>query len=103
MMKDLLLELGTLFAIINPYGLAFVFLNRTSGLSGSERAIVARQVAIYAFFVLIVSGLAGTLILSCFGISISALRIAGGLVVAVAGWNLLNESSHDETSTTCST
>ena len=95
-MKDLLLELGTLFAIINPYGLAFVFLNRTMGLSESERATVARQVAIYAFFVLIVSGFAGTMILGFFGVSIPALRIAGGLVVAVAGWNLLNESPHDE-------
>ena len=96
MMKELLLELGTLFAIINPYGLAFVFLNRTMGLSESERAMVARQVAIYAFFVLIVSGFAGTLILGFFGVSIPALRIAGGLVVAVAGWNLLNESPHDD-------
>jgi multiple antibiotic resistance protein len=96
MMKDLLLELGTLFAIINPYGLAFVFLSRTIGLTERERATVARQVAIYAFFVLIVSGFAGTMILGFFGVSIPALRMAGGLVVAVAGWNLLHESPHGE-------
>ena len=97
MMKELLLELGTLFAIINPYGLAFVFLNRTMSLSEGERATVARQVAIYAFFVLgLVSGFAGTMILGFFGVSIPALRIAGGLVVAVAGWNLLNESPHED-------
>ncbi|GGH11203.1 UPF0056 inner membrane protein [Alsobacter metallidurans] len=92
MLKSFLFELATLFAIINPYGLAFVFLHRTMGLSDRERSGVAKQVAIYAFCVLIVSSLAGTLILGFFGISIPALRIAGGLVVGAAGWNLLNEA-----------
>jgi multiple antibiotic resistance protein len=95
-LKNFLFEFGTLFAIINPYGLAFVFLNRTAGLSDADRAAIARQVAIYAFFVLVASIFAGTLILSFFGVSIPALRIAGGLVVAAAGWNLLNESPPEE-------
>jgi multiple antibiotic resistance protein len=87
---DFLFGFGTLFAIINPYGLAFVFLDRTAGLTEAERARIARLVAINAFAVLVVSLFAGTLILGFFGISLSALRIAGGLVVAVAGWTMLN-------------
>ncbi|WP_406855265.1 MarC family protein [Alsobacter sp. KACC 23698] len=94
-MRTLVLELGTLFAIINPYGLAFVFLSRTMALSDKQRASIARRVAIYAFFVLVVSTFAGTLILRFFGISIPALRIAGGLVVTAAGWALLHETPHD--------
>jgi multiple antibiotic resistance protein len=96
MTSKFLLEFFTLFAIINPLGLAFVFLNRTMSLSDSERATVARQVAIYAFFVLIVSMFAGSAILGFFGVSMPALRIAGGLVVASSGWALLHESSEDE-------
>jgi multiple antibiotic resistance protein len=94
-LKNLLFEFGTLFAIINPYGLAFVFLNRTMNLSEKQRTSVARRIASYAFLVLVISSLAGTLILRFFGISVPALRIAGGLVVAAAGWALLNEAPHE--------
>lgn len=96
MLETFLFELGTLFAIINPYGLAFIFLNRTMGLSDKQRASVAWRVAVYAFAVLIVSTFAGALILRFFGVSIPALRIAGGLVVVAAGWTLLNEAPHEE-------
>lgn len=103
MLGRILLEFGTLFAIINPLGLAFVFLNRTMSLSEAEREIVARQVAIYSFAVLIVSLFVGTIILGFFGISIPALRIAGGLVVVASGWQMLNQSPEEEVSSATST
>jgi multiple antibiotic resistance protein len=87
---DFLFGFGALFAIINPYGLAFVFLDRTMGLSERDRARIALRVAIYAFFVLLVSLFAGSEILRFFGISLPALRIAGGLVVAATGWAMLH-------------
>jgi len=90
-LSQFLFEFGTLFAIINPYGLSFVFLNRTMNLSETERAIIARRVALYAFIVLAVSLFAGTTILGFFGVSLPALRIAGGLVVAASGWSMLNQ------------
>jgi multiple antibiotic resistance protein len=71
-------------------GLAFVFLDKTMSLSESERARVALRVAIYAFGVLLASLFVGSQILNFFGISIPALRIAGGLVVAVSGWSMLH-------------
>ena len=43
---DFLFGFGALFAIINPYGLAFVFLNRTMGLSERDHASIALRVAI---------------------------------------------------------
>jgi multiple antibiotic resistance protein len=90
LISDFLFGFGALFAIINPYGLAFVFLDRTMGLSERERARIALRVAIYAFAVLLVSLFFGSQILKFFGISIPALRIAGGLVVAVSGWSMLH-------------
>jgi multiple antibiotic resistance protein len=87
LISEFLFGFGALFAIINPYGLAFVFLDKTMGLSETERARVALRVAVYAFGVLLVSLFIGSQILNFFGISIPALRIAGGLVVAVSGFN----------------
>lgn len=87
---DFLFGFGALFAIINPYGLAFVFLERTIGLSEHERARIALRVAVYAFFVLLGSLFVGSEIMRFFGISMPALRIAGGLVVAATAWSMLH-------------
>jgi multiple antibiotic resistance protein len=90
LISEFLFAFGALFAIINPFGLAFVFLDKTMSLSESERARVALRVAIYAFGVLLASLFVGSQILNFFGISIPALRVAGGLVVAVSGWSMLH-------------
>jgi multiple antibiotic resistance protein len=87
---DFLFGFGALFAIINPYGLAFIFLDRTMGLSEHDRSRIAFRVAVYAFVVLLVSLFAGSEIMRFFGISMPALRIAGGLVVAATGWSMLH-------------
>jgi len=87
---EFLFAFGALFAIINPFGLAFVFLDKTMNLSESERASIALRVSIYAFGVLLASLFIGSNILHFFGISIPALRIAGGLVVVVSGWSMLH-------------
>ncbi|WP_375775327.1 MarC family protein [Bradyrhizobium sp. ma5] len=87
---EFLFGFGALFSIINPYGLAFIFLDRTMGLSEAERAGIALRVAAYAFCVLLTSLFLGTQILNFFGITMPALRIAGGLVVAATGWSMLH-------------
>jgi multiple antibiotic resistance protein len=89
-LSDFLFGFSALFAIINPYGLAFIFHDRTVGLSERERARVALRIAFYAFVVLLVSLFVGNHILRFFGISMPALRIAGGLVVAATGWSMLH-------------
>jgi multiple antibiotic resistance protein len=101
LISEFLFGFGALFAIINPFGLAFIFLDKTMSLSESERASIARWVAIYAFAVLLVSLFIGSEILKFFGISIPALRIAGGLVVTVSGWSMLHAPplSHDARAT----
>ena len=40
---------------------------------------------------------AGSFVLAFFGITLAALRVAGGLVVALSGWRLLNApETHEE-------
>lgn len=89
---DFLFVFGALFAVINPYGLAFVFLDRTMNQSKEERALIAGRVALFSFMVIFVSLFFGAYILKFFGISMSALRIGGGLVVAASGWTMLHST-----------
>ncbi|MDR2990847.1 MAG: NAAT family transporter [Burkholderiaceae bacterium] len=90
LISDILFGFTGLISIINPLGVAFVFYDRTAALTESERRQIARRVAVNAFVVLLVAFFAGAPVLHFFGISIEALRIGGGLAVAVAGWQMLN-------------
>jgi multiple antibiotic resistance protein len=74
----LLIGYMTLFSIINPFGLAFVFYARNRSLSEPARGAVARRIALNSFVILVVSMFIGSQVLRFLGISIPALRIAGG-------------------------
>ncbi len=86
----LLLAFPALFSIINPLGGAFVFLAATKKLSEEARTRLARQVAIYSFIILSVSMTIGVYVLKFFGISMPVLRLAGGIIIALSAWTLLN-------------
>ncbi|WP_395065720.1 MarC family protein [Paraburkholderia silvatlantica] len=90
LISDILFGFIGLISIINPFSGAFVFLDRTATLTDEERRVLAKRVAVNAFFVLVAAFFVGTPILHFFGISMEALRIGGGLAVAVAGWQMLN-------------
>jgi multiple antibiotic resistance protein len=84
-----------LFPIVNPPGMAPVFLNYTEGLDDATVVRLARRVAINSFFLTAASLIIGPLALKFFGLSLPAVRVAGGLVLAVAGWRLLNQGQED--------
>ena len=90
LIPDILFGFTGLISIINPIGIAFVFLDRTASLTTEERTALARKIAINVLCVLLVAFFIGTPILHFFGISMEALRIGGGLAVAVGGWQMLN-------------
>jgi multiple antibiotic resistance protein len=92
--ETFLLVLAALFSVINPPGTALVFLSLTKYASVATRRSLARRVALNAFCVMTGSLLVGALVLKVYGISVPVLRVAGGLIVAAAGWRLLNESTH---------
>src|SRR4029079_5680337 len=83
-LTELIIGYMTLFSIINPFGVAFVFLSMTRRASEAERTAIARRIGVYSFVILLVSLFVGSQILNIFGISVPALRIAGGLVVALS-------------------
>lgn len=84
-----------LFPIVNPPGMAPVFLNYTESLDETVAASLARRVAINAFILTAASLIVGPLALKFFGLSLSAVRVAGGLVLAIAGWRLLSQGQED--------
>jgi multiple antibiotic resistance protein len=90
LISDILFGFTGLISIINPIGVAFVFYDRTAALTEQARRLIARRIAINAFFVLLAAFFVGAPVLHFFGISIEALRIGGGLAVAVAAWQMLN-------------
>ncbi|ALD93405.1 MarC family protein [Cupriavidus gilardii] len=90
LVAEFLLAFSALLSIINPFGMAFVLFDRTRFLTVEERRKLSRQVAINSLIVLLVTFFLGTAILGFFGISLQALRLAGGFVVAFSGWTMLN-------------
>ncbi len=84
-----LLGFPALFSIVNPIGSALVFYNLTEGNTHAERIAVARKVAVYALMLLMGSIWLGSYVLNFFGVSLGALRVAGGLVVIASAWGLL--------------
>ena len=89
MIAAFLLAFPALFSIVNPVAGAFIFRGATAGLTHPARSALAWQVAGYSLLVMLVALWAGPYLLVLFGISIAALRIAGGVVVALFAWELL--------------
>jgi multiple antibiotic resistance protein len=90
--NGLLIGLPALFSIVSPVGGALIFYGLTEGSTTKERYALGWRVAFYSAITMLASLLLGAAILSFFGIGVSALRIAGGLLVATAGWQSLNSS-----------
>ncbi|WP_299247098.1 MarC family NAAT transporter [uncultured Lacinutrix sp.] len=88
-MELFLVAFGALFSIMNPLGTVPVFVGLTMDHTQKERAITAFWTAIDVFIILLLSFFAGKYILAFFGISLNALKIAGGLIIASSGFALL--------------
>lgn len=84
-----------LLPIVNPFSTAAVFLALTGRLSDEDRQRQATLACLYATGVLLVFLFAGALLMRFFGISIPALRIAGGLIVARVGFGMLLPADPD--------
>ncbi|MFK8101082.1 MAG: MarC family protein [Saprospiraceae bacterium] len=82
--------LASLFSVVNPLGAVPVFLAMTPDYDKAERSRTAFQTSLYVIVILISFFLGGAYILSFFGISLNAMRIAGGMVILSSGYALLN-------------
>ncbi len=96
-----ILVLAALFPIVNPIGSAAVFLAMVQNLDGELQRKLVNRITVYSFFLLFGSMLFGGKILSFFGISLYAVQIGGGLIVAANGWNLLAQDPKKDSGAEC--
>ena len=89
MLAALLLAFPALFSIVNPIAGAFIFREATADRTHEERIKLARRVGLYLLLVMLVALWAGSYVLAMFGVTLAALRIAGGIVLALFAWELL--------------
>ena len=73
--------IATLLVVADPVFLSALFLGITNGMAPSQRREVALRGSIIAFCILLAAGLGGAKLLELLGISLSAFRIAGGLLL----------------------
>ena len=76
--------LATLLVVADPIFLSAIFLGLTHDLTPKDRREVALRGSIIAFCILVAAGLGGARLLVLLGISLSAFRIAGGLLLLSA-------------------
>jgi multiple antibiotic resistance protein len=95
-LNSLILVFAALFPIVNPPGTALLFLAMTRQGSHEDRAWLAKRIALFGFLIITASLYFGAYMLEVFGISVPVLRVAGGIVVTLTGWKLLNAPRDDE-------
>lgn len=93
-MEVILTVFSALFTVVNPFGAMPVFLTLTQDDSPSSRNQQALRACIYMTLILSVFFLAGQYVLNFFGIRMHDIRIAGGLMIMKAGFDLLSSKSH---------
>ena len=71
----------TLIVIVEPFGLAPIFLAATRALARELRVAIAGRASFFAFLILVGAALIGERLLATLGISLAAFRIAGGLLL----------------------
>lgn len=81
----------TLFVIIDPPGIAPVFASLTQGAPQSHKRAMAIKGSLVATVLLVFFAFMGDPFLSALGISLDALRIAGGILLFVIGFEMVME------------
>jgi multiple antibiotic resistance protein len=78
------------FAMLNPIGNIPVFLGMVSEFDRKTQNMVARRSVTAAFIIITVFTIFGHIIFRMFGITLPAFQIAGGIIVFIIGFQMLN-------------
>ena len=81
----------TLFVVVDPIGLAPLFVALTKGADAAHRRAVAIRSLIIAAILLTLFGLFGEHVLGFVGISMPAFRITGGILLFLTALDMLFE------------
>ncbi len=89
MWEAFLQALTATLAIVNPIGAVPVFLGITRAMVPAERARSAGTAALAVLIILLSSAFVGRWVLQAFGLSLSALRAGGGLIIILMGVEMI--------------
>lgn len=81
----------TIFVIIDPIGLAPLFLALTRGKTAAQRRSIAVRATLVAFAILLLFTAFGEALLGFVGISMPAFRVAGGILLFLTAIDMLFE------------
>lgn len=87
--------IGGYFAIMNPLANTAIFTGMTAGMDDRLIRQTALKAVLTAFFVVMAFILLGKVIFDFFGITLPALRIAGGIMVFFIGFNMMHGNTSD--------
>lgn len=94
------LALATFFATIGPLDVGAVFAALTANQTVQQKRALAIRGALIGAVILVVFALIGELLLARLGISLAALRAAGGILLLLIGIDMVFARSSGGTSTT---
>ncbi|MGR3289696.1 MAG: MarC family protein, partial [Paracoccaceae bacterium] len=81
----------TLLVVIDPIGLAPMFVALTKGADAAHRRSVALRACIIGVILLTIFGMFGEAVLEFVGISMPAFRVAGGILLFLTALDILFE------------
>jgi multiple antibiotic resistance protein len=93
--KFFALGFSALLPVVNPFGSALIFLGLVGNAPPDTYRALARRIAINTVIFFAVIELIGSALLRFFGISLPIMQVAGGIVLAMIGWSLLNQKDSD--------
>ncbi|CAH0533864.1 hypothetical protein VST7929_01740 [Vibrio stylophorae] len=85
-----------LVALVNPVGIMPVFVSLTNNMSPQDRARTAYVANLAVAIILIVSMLAGQMLLDMFSISLDSFRVAGGLLLLSVAFSMMGGKLGDD-------
>ena len=88
-LEYILYAFATLFSMVNPLGVMPVYTTMTAKLPAKEARQTALKAVVVAGITLIIFALTGKFIFDFFHISINGLRIVGGFIFFMAGYDML--------------
>ena len=80
----------SLFTMVNPLGVIPVFSTLTASLSSKDARKIARKSVLTAFLVAVVFAIAGKLIFDLFHIEVNGLKVVGGILFFLSGYDMLH-------------
>lgn len=84
-----ILSFVSLFTMVNPVGVLPVYLSMTAGLTPQQVRRTALKAIITALLILLGFKFTGEIIFDFFSISVNSLRIVGGIIFFVMGYEML--------------